>query len=150
VPQTGGEIGTWRSAASRIESREFEVPRLEARKTAEPASRKAGIKGQVRRRTREQAQDRSLGSPMTTLLIAEHDHETLKGFTNKALTAASLAMCMQVSDPIRNSTDRPSVIEFRLPYRAPAPISIERGRHVRHCSNCCLWLQACRVGYPSQ
>ena len=26
---------------------------------------------------------------MTTLLIAEHDHETLKDVTNKALTAAS-------------------------------------------------------------
>ena len=26
---------------------------------------------------------------MTTLLIAEHDHETLKDSTNKALTAAS-------------------------------------------------------------
>jgi electron transfer flavoprotein alpha subunit len=25
---------------------------------------------------------------MTTLLIAEHDHETLKDVTNKALTAA--------------------------------------------------------------
>ena len=28
-------------------------------------------------------------SEMTTLLIAEHDHETLKDVTNKALTAAS-------------------------------------------------------------
>src|SRR6185437_2047562 len=45
--------------------------------------------GQGRWRTGVQAEERSRGSlNMTTLLIAEHDHETLKDVTNKALTAA--------------------------------------------------------------
>src|SRR5258707_3105076 len=45
--------------------------------------------GQGRRRTDFEAQDRSRGSLMTTLLIAEHEHEVLKDSTNKALTAAT-------------------------------------------------------------
>src|SRR5262249_15608246 len=45
--------------------------------------------GQGRRRTRRQAEDRSRGSLMTTLLIAEHEAGALKDATNKALTAAS-------------------------------------------------------------
>src|SRR5204862_235205 len=45
--------------------------------------------GEGRRRTRLQAEDRSRGSLMTTLLIAEHEAGRRKGATNPALTAAS-------------------------------------------------------------
>ena len=45
--------------------------------------------GQGRRRAGVEAQERSRGSLMTTLLIAEHEHATLKDSTNKALTAAT-------------------------------------------------------------
>src|SRR4029453_18214932 len=45
--------------------------------------------GKGRRRTRLQAEDRSRGSLMTTLLIAEHEAGHLKDATNKALTAAA-------------------------------------------------------------
>ena len=55
-------------------------------RTAGPQGRR---QGEGRRRTRRQAEDRSRGYLMTTLLIAEHEHEVLKDATNKALTAAS-------------------------------------------------------------
>src|SRR6202008_2470239 len=55
-------------------------------RTGRPQGRRQG-KG--RRRTRLQAEDRSRGSLMTTLLIAEHEAGALKDATNKALTAAS-------------------------------------------------------------
>src|SRR5438552_4229532 len=45
--------------------------------------------GQGRRRAGKQTQDRSRGSLMTTLLIAEHDNISVKDSTNKALTAAA-------------------------------------------------------------
>src|SRR6202011_808505 len=44
--------------------------------------------GEIRRRARRQAQERSGGIVMSTLLIAEHDNKTLKDATHKALTAA--------------------------------------------------------------
>ncbi len=64
--------------------RRQERRRLRRRRDAAPRSAEdrgagrpqGGRQGQGRRRTREQAQDRSRGSLMTTLLIAEHDHET--------------------------------------------------------------------------
>src|SRR3954468_16836801 len=55
-------------------------------RTAGPQGRRQG-KG--RRRTGLEAQERSGGSVMTTLLLAENDHATLKDATNKALTAAT-------------------------------------------------------------
>src|SRR6185312_13698260 len=45
--------------------------------------------GQGRRRAGIEAQERSRGYLMTTLLIAEHEHAALKDSTNKALTAAA-------------------------------------------------------------
>src|SRR4029079_18403140 len=48
--------------------------------------------GQRPRRTDFETQDRSRGSLMTTLLIAEHDNASIKDATNKALTAAA-ALC---------------------------------------------------------
>ena len=54
--------------------------------TARPQGRR---QGQGRRRTGIEAQDRSRGSLMTTLLIAEHDNASIKDSTNKALTAAA-------------------------------------------------------------
>ncbi len=53
------------------------------------AGPQGGRQGQGRRRTGVEAQDRSRGAVMATLLIAEHDHENLKDSTNKALTAAA-------------------------------------------------------------
>src|SRR6202171_2678551 len=44
--------------------------------------------GEDRRRTRGQAQERSGGDLMATLLVAEHDDKTLNGSTAKAMTAA--------------------------------------------------------------
>ena len=55
-------------------------------RTARPQGRR---QGQGRRRADLETQDRSRGSLMTTLLIAEHDHAVLKDSTNKALTAAT-------------------------------------------------------------
>src|SRR5882757_4449718 len=54
--------------------------------TARPQGRR---QGQGCRRAGVEAQERSRGFVMTTLLIAEHDHASLKDSTNKALTAAS-------------------------------------------------------------
>ena len=65
------------------------TPRLKVLKTSEPPGRKARRQGQGRRRTGIEAQDRSGGSLMTTLLIAEHDNASIKDSTNKALTAAA-------------------------------------------------------------
>src|SRR3954466_5815851 len=45
--------------------------------------------GQGRRRADLETQDRSRGSLMTTLLIAEHDNASIKDATNKTLTAAT-------------------------------------------------------------
>ena len=69
------------------------------RRRSHPASRNAQDhgaarpqgrrQGQGRRRAGLQAQERSRGALMTTLLIAEHEHATLKDSTNKALTAAT-------------------------------------------------------------
>ncbi len=55
-------------------------------RTAGPQGRR---QGQGRRRAGVETQERSRGSLMTTLLIAEHEHATLKDSTNKALTAAT-------------------------------------------------------------
>src|SRR5258705_4174154 len=55
-------------------------------RTARPQGRR---QGQGRRRADLETQDRSRGSLMTTLLIAEHDNASIKDATNKALTAAA-------------------------------------------------------------
>src|SRR6202163_900090 len=55
-------------------------------RTAGPQGRR---QGQGRRRAGVETQERSRGSLMTTLLIAEHEHASLKDSTNKALTAAT-------------------------------------------------------------
>ena len=54
--------------------------------TARPQGRR---QGQGRRRADLETQDRSRGSLMTTLLIAEHDNASIKDATNKTLTAAT-------------------------------------------------------------
>src|SRR5450759_1774824 len=55
-------------------------------RTARPQGRR---QGQGRHRAGIETQERSRGSLMTTLLIAEHEHANLKDSTNKALTAAT-------------------------------------------------------------
>ena len=65
------------------------TPRLEVLKTIGAAGPQGRRQGQGRRRTGVEAQDRSRGSLMTTLLIAEHDNASIKDATNKALTAAA-------------------------------------------------------------
>ena len=65
------------------------TPHLEVLKTAEPPGRKGGVKVKDVSRAGIQTQDRSRGSLMTTLLIAEHDNASIKDATNKALTAAA-------------------------------------------------------------
>src|SRR6476620_4403488 len=73
--------------------------RIRLRRRAHAASRSAQDigaarpqgrrQGQGRRRVGIEAQDRSRGSLMTTLLIAEHDNASIKDATNKALTAGA-------------------------------------------------------------
>ena len=65
------------------------TPHLEVLKTIGAAGPQGRRQGQGRRRTGIEAQDRSRGSLMTTLLIAEHDNASIKDATNKALTAAA-------------------------------------------------------------
>ena len=55
-------------------------------RTARPQGRR---QGQGRRRAGVETQERSRGSLMATLLIAEHDNASIKDATNKALTAAA-------------------------------------------------------------
>ena len=63
-------------------------PRLQVLKTTRAAGPQVRRQGRLGRRAGRQAQRRSGGALMTTLLIAEHDNKTLKDATNKALTAA--------------------------------------------------------------
>ena len=65
------------------------TPHLEVLKTIGTAGPQGRRQGQGRRRAGLEAQDRSRGSLMTTLLIAEHDNASIKDATNKALTAAT-------------------------------------------------------------
>ncbi len=61
-------------------------PRLEVLKTVEPAGRKAGVKVGSVAELVAKLKERSGGTVMTTLLVAEHDNTTLKDATAKALT----------------------------------------------------------------
>ena len=67
------------------------TPHLEVLKTVGTARPQGRRQGQGRRRAGIETQDRSRGSLMTTLLIAEHDNASIKDSTNKALTAAAAA-----------------------------------------------------------
>ena len=67
------------------------APRLEVREDHRAAGAQGRRQGQDRRRTGRQAEERSGGALMTTLLLAEHDNKSLKDATNKALTAAKAA-----------------------------------------------------------
>ena len=67
------------------------TPHLEVLKTHRTARPQGRRQGQGRRRADLETQDRSRGSLMTTLLIAEHDNASIKDATNKALTAAAAA-----------------------------------------------------------
>ncbi len=64
------------------------APRLQVLKTTRAAGPQVRRQGRLGRRAGRQAQGRSGGALMTTLLIAEHDNKTLKDATDKALTAA--------------------------------------------------------------
>ena len=64
------------------------APRLEVLKTDRAAGPQGRRQGEDGRRAGRQAQERSGGHLMTTLLVAEHDNKSLKDATNKALTAA--------------------------------------------------------------
>ena len=71
---------------SRLRRRSRASPRSpQDHRAARPQGRR---QGQGRRRAGVQTQERSRGNLMTTLLIAEHEHASIKDATNKALTAA--------------------------------------------------------------
>ena len=85
----GEEEADRRQERGRLRRRSHAASRsAQDHRTAGPQGRR---QGQGRRRTGVEAQDRSRGSLMTTLLIAEHDNASLKDATNKALTAAAAA-----------------------------------------------------------
>ena len=65
------------------------TPRLEILEDLRTAGPQGRRQGQGRRRAGVEAEDRSGGSLMTTLLMAEHDNASIKDATNKALTAAA-------------------------------------------------------------
>ena len=85
----GEEEADRRQERGRLRRRSHAASRsAQDHRTAGPQGRR---QGQGRRRTGIETQDRSRGSLMTTLLIAEHDNASIKDSTNKALTAATAA-----------------------------------------------------------
>src|ERR1700742_4148286 len=62
---------------------------LEILKTSEPPGRKGGVKGKDVAELVSKLKNEAGVLSMTTVLIAEHEHATLKDSTNKSLTAAT-------------------------------------------------------------
>jgi electron transfer flavoprotein alpha/beta subunit len=65
------------------------APRLKVLKTDRAGRPQGRRQGRLGRRARRQAEERSRGALMATLLIAEHDNASIKDPTLKALTAAA-------------------------------------------------------------
>ena len=71
------------------------TPRLKVLKVTEPRKAHGRREGENRRRTGRQAQKRSGGDLMASLVIAEHDNKNLKDATAKTVAAAA-----QISTPV--------------------------------------------------